>query len=240
MITFIQTEFLKLKHSKIFLLTILGAITFPFLIYLSLISGNTDGFESILQSCNQLTGNMFNILLFAIVVSYIFGREYSEHTLKTMMTIPVSRGKFIIGKYLMFFIWIMILVMITFLSTCFFSYIGGASHITLTGIIDAYKEMFITNTLLFLSFSPFVFLSLIVPNMVAAMVVGAVFSIGNLMIASTKYGPYFPWSSAYLIGSNQISASSCPSTISLSIILITFTIGLIISHIYFTKKDVSL
>ena len=91
MMTFIQSELIKLKHSKIFLLTVLGALTFPFLLYLSLISGTADGFESMLRACNQFTGSMFNIVLFAIVVSYIFGREYTEHTLKTMMTIPISR-----------------------------------------------------------------------------------------------------------------------------------------------------
>ena len=226
MIAFIQSEFIKLKHSKIFLLTVLGALTLPFLLYLSLISGNADGFESMLLACNQFTGSMFNIVLFAIVVSYIFGREYTEHSLKTMMTIPLSRGKFILGKYLMLFIWTMILVAITFLSTCFFGYLGGASNIT--------------NILLFLSFSPFVFLSLLVPNMVAAMVTGAAFSIGSLMISSTKYAPYFPWSSSYLIGANEIANYSCNTATSLAIILATFAIGLTISYIYFTKKDVCL
>ena len=240
MIAFIQSEFIKLKHSKIFLLTVLGALTLPFLLYLSLISGNADGFESMLLACNQFTGSMFNIVLFAIVVSYIFGREYTEHSLKTMMTIPLSRGKFILGKYLMFFIWTMILVAITFLSTCFFGYMGGVSNITLAGAIECCKEMFITNILLFLSFSPFVFLSLLVPNMVAAMVTGAAFSIGNLMISSTKYAPYFPWSSSYLIGANEIANYSCNTATSLAIILATFAIGLTISYIYFTKKDVCL
>ena len=238
MMTFIQSELIKLKHSKIFLLTVLGALTFPFLLYLSLISGTADGFESMLRACNQFTGSMFNIVLFAIVVSYIFGREYTEHTLKTMMTIPISRGKFILGKYLMFFIWTMILVAITFLSTCIFGYLGGVNHITLTGAIGCCKEIFITNILLFLSFTPFVFLSLIVPNMVAAMVTGAAFSIGNLMISSTNYAPYFPWSSSYLIGANEIANYSCSTATSLAIILAASAAGTIISYIYFTKKDV--
>ena len=232
MMTFIQSELIKLKHSKIFLLTVLGALTFPFLLYLSLISGTADGFESMLRACNQFTGSMFNIVLFAIVVSY------TEHTLKTMMTIPISRGKFILGKYLMFFIWTMILVAITFLSTCIFGYLGGVNHITLTGAIGCCKEIFITNILLFLSFTPFVFLSLIVPNMVAAMVTGAAFSIGNLMISSTKYAPYFPWSSSYLIGANEIANYSCSTATSLAIILAASAAGAIISYIYFTKKDV--
>ena len=154
------------------------------------------------------------------------------------MTIPISRGKFILGKYLMFFIWTMILVAITFLSTCIFGYLGGVNHITLTGAIGCCKEIFITNILLFLSFTPFVFLSLIVPNMVAAMVTGAAFSIGNLMISSTKYAPYFPWSSSYLIGANEIANYSCSTATSLAIILAASAAGAIISYIYFTKKDV--
>lgn len=240
MIAFIQSEFIKLKHSKIFLLTVLGAITFPFLLYLSLISGNADGFESMLLACNQFTGSMFNIVLFAIVVSYIFGREYTEHSLKTMMTIPLSRGKFILGKYLMFFIWTMILVAITFLSTCFFGYLGGVSNITLAGAIECCKEMLISEFLLCLSFSPFVVLSLVMPNMVFSMVTGAIFSIINLFVYTSKYAPYIPWCSPYLISSNEIANYSCNTATSLAIMLATFAIGLTISYIYFTKKDVCL
>ena len=240
MLTFIKTEFLKLKHSKIFLLTVLGALSIPSLLYIGLLTGEHATFQGILDYCATYACSLFYIIIFTIVVSYIFGREYTEHSLKTMMTIPLSRGKFILGKYLMLFIWTMILVAITFLSTCFFGYLGGASNITLAGAIECCKEMFITNILLFLSFSPFVFLSLLVPNMVAAMVTGAAFSIGNLMISSTKYAPYFPWSSSYLIGANEIANYSCNTATSLAILLATFAIGLTISYIYFTKKDVCL
>ena len=238
MMTFIQSELIKLKHSKIFLLTVLGALTFPFLLYLSLISGTADGFESMLRACNQFTGSMFNIVLFAIVVSYIFGREYTEHTLKTMMTIPISRGKFILGKYLMFFIWTFIITTITFTGTVLAAYFGGISDITLSAGLNSYKEMLISVFLLCLSFSPFVFLSLVMPNMVFSMVTGAIFSIINLFVYSTKYTPYIPWCSPYLIGSNEISNYSCSTATSLAIILATFAIGMTISYIYFTKKDV--
>lgn len=39
MITLIQTEFIKLKHSKIFLLTVLGALSIPALLYIALLTG---------------------------------------------------------------------------------------------------------------------------------------------------------------------------------------------------------
>ena len=240
MIAFIQSELIKLKHSKIFLLTVLGALTLPFLLYLSLISGNADGFESMLLACNQFTGSMFNIVLFAIVVSYIFGREYTEHSLKTMMTIPLSRGKFILGKYLMFFIWAFIITTITFTGTVIAAYLGGISDITLSVGLNSYKEMLISEILLCLSFSPFVVLSLVMPNMVFSMVAGAIFSIINLFVYTSKYAPYIPWCSPYLISSNEIANYSCNTATSLAILLATFAIGLTISYIYFTKKDVCL
>ena len=74
MLTFIKTEFLKLKHSKIFLLTVLGALTLPFLLYLSLISGNADlvrydfnGNRTIVEhfSKNDIFGEVFyNVITF--------------------------------------------------------------------------------------------------------------------------------------------------------------------------------
>lgn len=240
MIAFIQSEFIKLKHSKIFLLTVLGALTLPFLLYLSLISGNADGFESMLLACNQFTGSMFNIVLFAIVVSYIFGREYTEHTLKTILTTPLSKTKLLIGKYLMFFIWAFIITTITFTGTVIAAYLGGISDITLSVGLNSYKEMLISEILLCLSFSPFVVLSLVMPNMVFSMVAGAIFSIINLFVYTSKYAPYIPWCSPYLISSNEIANYSCNTATSLAILLATFAIGLTISYIYFTKKDVCL
>ena len=77
--------------------------------------GNT--FEALFSNVNMYMSAMFAILIFAIIISYLFGREYSEHTLKTMLTIPISRGKFLLSKYLMFLVWIVILTIATSLST---------------------------------------------------------------------------------------------------------------------------
>ena len=79
-----------------------------------------------------------------------------------------------------------------------------------------------------------------VVNMVFSMVAGAIFSIINLFVYTSKYAPYIPWCSPYLISSNEITNYSCNTATSLAILLATFAIGLTISYIYFTKKDVCL
>ncbi|WP_297824403.1 ABC transporter permease [uncultured Methanobrevibacter sp.] len=241
MFTFIEMEFLKLKRSKIFLLSILGAILPPLLMFIAVTSfdeGNT--FEMLFTNVNMYMSAMFAVLIFAIIISYLFGREYNEHTLKTMLTIPVSRGKFLASKYMMFLMWVVILTMVTSFSTLVFGFIAGLDGFSLKLFIDSFAQLLFANVLLFLTFSPFVFISLVVTNMVPAMVGGAGLSLVNLMVYGQNWAPFVPWVCPYLIASGEIAKYSTSIAVSYGIILATFLIGLAISHIYFTRTDVSL
>ena len=241
MFTFIEMEFLKLKRSKIFLLSLLGTILPPFLMFIAVTSfdeGNT--FEMLFTNVNMYMSAMFAVLIFAIIISYLFGREYNEHTLKTMLTIPVSRGKFLASKYMMFLMWVVILTMVTSFSTLVFGFIAGLDGFSLKLFIDSFAQLLFANVLLFLTFSPFVFLSLVVTNMVPAMVGGAGLSLVNLMVYGQNWAPFVPWVCPYLIASGEIAKYSTSVAVSYGIILATFLIGLAISHIYFTRTDVSL
>ena len=241
MLTFIEMEFLKLKRSNIFLLSLMGAILPPFLMFIAVFAfdeGNT--FELLFNNVNMYMSALFAILLFAIMISYLFGREYNEHTLKTMLTIPVSRGNFLLSKYVMFLVWILILTVVTSLSTLVFSFIAGLEGFSLKLFIDSFIQLLFANVLLFLTFSPFVFLSLVITNMVPAMVGGAGLTLVNMLIYGQTWAPYVPWVCPYLIASGEIAEYSASISLSYGIILATFAIGLIISYIYFTRTDVSL
>lgn len=241
MLTFIQMEFLKLKRSNIFLLSIIGAILPPLLMFIAVIAfGEGDSFEILFTNVNMYISALFAVLLFAIIISYLFGREYNEHTLKTMLTLPISRGKFLLAKYVMFLAWILILTLITCTSTTIFGFIAGLEGFTLNLLIKSFGELLFANVLLFLTFSPFVFLSLFITNMVPAMVGGATLALVNILIYNQVWAPYIPWICPYLIASGKIAEYSTSITMSYGIILVTFIIGLSISYIYFTKKDVTL
>ena len=241
MLTFIEMEFLKLKRSNIFLLSLIGAIIPPLLMFLAVTAfdeGNT--FELLFSNVNMYMSALFAVLLVAIMISYLFGREYNEHTLKTMLTIPVSRGKFLLSKYVMFLVWILILTAVTSISTVIFGFAAGLEGFSIKLLIDSFAQLLFANGLLFLTFSPFVFVSLFVTNMVPAMVGGAGLTLVNMMIYGQTWAPYVPWVCPYLIASGEIAEYSTSITVSYGIILATFVIGLIISYIYFTKTDVNL
>lgn len=241
MLTFIEMEFLKLKRSNIFLLSLIGAILPPLLMFIAVFAfdeGHT--FELLFSNVNMYMSALFAILLYAIMISYLFGREYNEHTLKTMLTIPVSRGKFLLSKYVMFLVWILILTVVTSLSTMVLGFVAGLDGFSIKLFIDSFAQLLFANVLLFLTFSPFVFISLFITNMVPAMVGGAGLALVNMLIYGQTWAPYVPWVCPYLIASGEIAEYSASITLSYAVILATFAIGLVISYIYFTKTDVTL
>ena len=241
MLTFIEMEFLKLKRSNIFLLSLIGAVLPPLLMFIAVSAfDEANTFEMLFSNVNMYMSALFAILIFAIIISYLFGREYNEHTLKTMLTIPVSRGKFLISKYIMFLVWIVILTVVTSMSTVAFGFVAGLDGFSLKLFIDSFGQLLYANILLFLTFSPFVFLSLFITNMVPAMVGGAGLTLANLMVYGQNWAPFVPWVCPYLIASGEIAEYTTSITVSYSIIMVTFVIGLAISYIYFTRSDVAL
>ena len=243
MYNFLELEFLKLKRSKIFLLTLVGAAFPSFLIFLSTVFGEFDemvSFETFMGNVNMYMSLIFVILLFTIIISYLFGREYNEHTLKTVLTAPTSRASFILSKYLMFLVWVVLITLVTSVSAVVFGYLAGATGLTVNVFLAAFGEMLFTNFLLFLTFAPLVFVCLIVTNMVPAMIGGAILTFTNMIVASSKYSVYFPWSCPYMIASGEITQHTNGYIASYSIILFTFIVGLLLSYMYFTRKDIPL
>ena len=196
MLTFIKMEFLKLKRSKIFLLSILMAA-------------------------------LPSVLMF--IATFAFDETQS-----------FDRGKFLISKYVMFLIWILILTVVTSISTLAFGFVAGLSGFSLQLFINSFAELLFANVLLFLTFSPFVFISLFITNMVPAMVGGATLTLVNLLVHGQSWAPYVPWACPYLISSGEIADYSVSMMIPYGVILATFIIGITVSYIYFTKKDVPL
>jgi ABC-2 type transport system permease protein/bacitracin transport system permease protein len=140
----------------------------------------------------------------------------------------------------MFLMWIVILTMVTSLSTLILGFAAGLDGFSLKLFAESSAQLLFANVLLFLAFSPFVFVSLFITNMVPAMVGGASLALVNLMVYGQNWAPFVPWISPYLIASGEIAKYGANISISVGIILATFAIGLAVSYAYFTRTDVSL
>lgn len=122
-----RTEIAKVRRSKIFWATILVFVFFTAMIgvfiYLakhpelvgssSLIAAKVsvmaiNDWGAYLGLLTQMIG-MVGIIAFGFVASWVFGREYSDRTVKDLLALPVSRTKIVVAKFAIVFLWCLFL-----------------------------------------------------------------------------------------------------------------------------------
>ncbi len=67
-------------------------------------------------------------VLFAMMTAWIFGREFSDHTLKELLALPTSRGNIVAAKFVVLACWILVLVLVVFMAG-----LGIGAAITIPG-----------------------------------------------------------------------------------------------------------
>lgn len=243
MVNLLYCEFLKLKRSKMFLISILGAMVAPIMVFAGLIKAKITQPEKIITYWDMLEQtNLYMLLLFGIIVygviaAYLFSREYSENTLKSILTVPVSKEAFLSAKFLMLFVWMMIITLVAWISTLLLSIFGNAADFSGAVIFHSLKEYFLGAMLLFLTMSPFVFITLWLKNLVTPIIAVATVVLANVALANEDLAALFPWSSPYLIASGDIEKLSYSIETALVIIFAVFLSGIITSFAYFKKQD---
>lgn len=104
MLAIIKTEFYKIKRYHILLIGILGMLCSPLLQLYSQAAMNEEyrrsyfGFADLLEVTIWGNAQIFMPVLFTLIGGYLINREYSDDTLKNILTVPVSYKKFMAGK----------------------------------------------------------------------------------------------------------------------------------------------
>jgi ABC-2 type transport system permease protein/bacitracin transport system permease protein len=104
MFAMIKTEFQKIKRYHILLIGLIGMACSPLLQYLSQLVMNEElrnphfNFAALID--NTIWGNtqIFMPVLFTLTAGYLINREYTDDTLKNILTVPVSWRRFLCGK----------------------------------------------------------------------------------------------------------------------------------------------
>lgn len=213
-------EFLKIRKSKIFLATILFFILVSAMMGLVMFVqknpeiaaklGMIGTKASLFRFGEPNWQNYFTLLIMGIaaiglvgtgfVASWVFGREFSDHTVKDILALPVSRTSIVLSKFIVVVIWSVILTFIYFA----FGLIAGLM-IDLPGwsgeIFSQYASNYsATSILVILLCTPVAFLA----SYSRGYILPLGFVILSLILANftglVGLGPYFPWAIPGLYG----------------------------------------
>src|SRR4030042_231991 len=138
---------------------------------------------------------MLVLIGFGFVASWVFGREYSDHTLKDLISLPVSRSMIVMAKFAVMVIWSLILSLILFGLGLVCGLLAGIEKWSGDAALHAFIVFMITSVLTILISTPVAFF--------ASWGKGYLLPIGYIILSMiiTQFivagfpglTPYFPW-----------------------------------------------
>lgn len=248
-------EFLKLKRSGIFWITIVLFIFIPSMFGLMMfiaqhpdisaklglvgtkarLFGENDwgGYIGLLSQAIATIG----LIGFGFVTSWIFGSEFTNRTMKDILALPVSRTSIVISKYIVTTIWGALLL------TIFFGVAIAAGQIlSLPGwfpdqIGPLLNKFLITGCLTLLLSPPVGFIASYGRGIIAPLGFVILTLILAQFMALSGLGPYFPWAipGIYSVGENIDGLYLDP--LSYIILIVTSLTGIAATIAYWKNAD---
>lgn len=253
----IWTEGLKIRKSKMLWITILAFLFIPLMMGLLLFVvknpefssklgmigtkaamlrfGNVD-WQTYFGLLNQIIAGV-GLIGFGFVTSWVFGREYSDRTVKDLLALPVSRSSIVLSKFMVVIIWC---VLLSFILFAFGLIAGGIIQLSGWSSEIAFHSAYIftvTSLLTILLCTPVAFF--------ASYGRGYLSPIGFVIIALAiaqfigfvGLGPYFPWAIPVLYTGAAGAESAQLGIISYIILFLTSILGLIGTFAWWRYAD---
>lgn len=243
MVNLIYTELLKLKRSKMFFVSIIGSAAAPFMCFIMFFTTKTRKphipiqFSEVFSETNMFIMLLIGAMLYGVITSYLFNREYTEDTLKNLLTIPVSRTGIIISKLVLLLFWILALTVFAWILTIVLGFIGQFEGLNAGLLIESLKKYIIGGSFLFLLSTPVIFVTLIFKNYVPTIVFTIIITMINVLIVQSEYSALYPWSAVFVIAHDSFF-TEYPPVYSYISILATSAMGFIATVIFFRKTDI--
>jgi ABC-2 type transport system permease protein len=170
---------------------------------------------------------------FIIAVSWVFGREFSDGTLKDMLAVPVQRSSIVLAKFIVVIAWCAAMAVIILIFGLVVGAViqlpGGSPSVILNGSIVAV----ITVCLVIAVVLPFAFFASVGRGYILPMGVSVLALITANLIMVVGWAEYFPWAVPILCA--QGDGSLTP--VSYWIVFITSLAGMIGTYLWWKYAD---
>jgi ABC-2 type transport system permease protein len=247
----IWVETLKARRSKMPLLTALGFMLVPFVGGFFMLILNDPELArriGVISAKAQLTAGSADwpsfldlmtqaiviggIVLFGFIGSWVFGREYADHTLKDLLALPTSRSTIVLSKFVVVMVWSLILATAACLIGLGVGAAVGLPPVPAETIWQGSLTLAIAALLTTVLVTPIAFVASAghgyLPPLGATVL--AIFL--AQIIAVLGWGEYFPWSIPALY-----SQGSRLAPVSYVIVLLAAGAGIVATFVWWERAD---
>jgi ABC-2 type transport system permease protein len=249
----IWIELRKAIRSRMPLWTALGSLFMPFgIAFLLFVSKNPEIFQKlglISAKANLVaysatdwptylgfSGQMIaagEFFLLVLVVSWVFGREFADGTLKDMLAVPVQRSSILLAKFIVVAAWAVELTMVIFIASLVMGAIiklpGGSIGVILKGS----ELVVITACLVIGVVMPFALFASIGRGYLLSIGVAVLSLMMANLVVVIGWGDYFPWAvpMLYTQGKNSLTP------VSYWIVFFTGLAGMLATYLWWKYAD---
>lgn len=243
----------KAIRSRIPLFTALGSLALPlgitFLLFVSrnpeisrqlglistkasLMAATATNWPTYLGMLDQMLA-MGGLILFVLIISWLFGREFADGTLKDLLAVPVQRASILLAKFIVAAIWSAALAILIFTIGLVMGALNQLPQSSSSIILQASARAAITACMVIAVMLPFAFFASLGRGYLLP--IGVVFLtliLANL-VAVAGWGEYFPWS---VVGLYAQGKDTLPP-VSFVIVFLTGLVGMVGTYLWWKYAD---
>ncbi|MCF2718859.1 ABC transporter permease [Paenibacillus sp. 203] len=130
---------------------------------------------------------------YTFIAAWVFGREFSDKTIKDLLAKPVSRSKIVLSKFLVILAWSLLLSMYMFAIGFAVGGILGVAGGLASFIWNIFFKFIITSLLFIIVTTPGTLLANVSKGYLAPLGLILIIVILSNVLASFGFAPYFPW-----------------------------------------------
>jgi ABC-2 type transport system permease protein len=176
-------------------------------------------------------------ILFAFIMAWVFGREYSDHTVKELLALPTPRGVIVAAKFILTALWTLGLTLMVFVIG-----LGIGAAVSIPGwspklVWTSFGSLMLIALLTFLLMS-FVALFASVGRGYLPPLGWAFITMASAQIAGVLgWGDWFPWSVPGLLSSFNGPRAEPMAAHSYIMVLLTFVAGAVATFAWWRSAD---
>lgn len=211
----LQSEFIKLKGSPMLWISLAGIAVAPLLNGLLMMGYKARGGQVIWHEFMSQNAAFIALLLgaplFGLMVAYLFGREYAEDTLKSLLTLPVRREWVVSAKLVVLLAWSLSLSVAAWVISPPIGAAVGAEGFSWSMLQQALVVYAKTVLLIYVTLPLTAWIAMLARGYIPPLAFAiAVMLAGFVFVNSKDYGLLFPWSIPALYAISTRSSSSVP------------------------------
>ena len=174
-------------------------------------------------------------ILFVLIISWVFGREFTDGTLKDMLAVPVDRSKILLAKFFVTAVWCAALTFVIFI---FGLIMGGLIKLpgdSASVILQGSKLLAITAGLAITVVLPFALFASVGRGYLLPIGVAVLTLMLTNLVAIAGWGEFFPWAIPGLYAQGKDALSP----ISFWIVVMTGLGGMVATYVWWKYTDQS-